>query len=196
METLARRRTLPMLVAAAATLAVPAAAVAARSGHAAHTVSDRTIRLSGDRVVGIGPFKPLSDRDGTLRGGIRAFGQPSTITSLGGGVGCDVRWRGLGLAARFAYFGSGGTACQGAYGRLQRATVTSRAWRTEGGLRVGDPSSTIRKRHPDARFRNRNWWLHTGSSEVGGGGEFPVLRAVVSRGRVTALTMQVGAAGD
>ena len=83
-------------------------------------------------------------RDGSLRGMIAAFDQPSTIRR---GTRyrevCYVSWRPIGLRASFYNLG-GANPCAPAEGRFGDALLTSRRWRTTVGLRVGDDVRRLR----------------------------------------------------
>ncbi len=162
----------------------------------AHAASSYTVATSGGSVARIGSFRPGVDP--TIGAATRAFGRPSSRTPTGDDV-CVVTWRRLRLRVVFASFGAarpGRTTCTSGVGRAQSVTLRGRRFRTWRGLRVGDRSATIPRRHPGARFRQGSWWLRTATSVVGDESEYGVLRAIVSRGRVTALTGWIGAAGD
>jgi hypothetical protein len=81
-------------------------------------------------------------------------------------------------------------------GAVQSSTVRGSRFRTWEGLRVGQPSATIRERHRSARFRRRAWWLQAAVSPFGDDSEYAVVSAIVSGGRVRALKGWIGAAGE
>jgi hypothetical protein len=154
-----------------------------------------TIRASQDVVTRIGAFNP--QRDATVGAAIRVFGPPSSRRHAG--EGCRVEWRALRLRIYFANFGvvtPVAPACAASTGLAQSFTVRRRRFRTWRGLRPGDRSSTIRERHPAARFRRGSWWLRTATSRSGVMSAYPVVEALVSGGRVGVLRGWVGAAGD
>jgi hypothetical protein len=82
----------------------------------------------------------------------------------------------------------------------QSAELSARSarFRTVRGLRVGDRSSSIRARHPNAEFRPPGFWaLVLARFPFGAGDEpAPVLSALVRGGRVFALTGYIGGAGE
>ena len=153
-----------------------------------------TIRTNGDGwITRIGSLRTRSTEGPTIAKAGAAFGRPTSVRPVGtGGVGCRVVWRGLRLRATFSSFG-GADAC--AEGFLQAATIRSRRFRTRRGLRVGDRSSTIRDKHPNARFRNNVWWIASAHSPYAGQ-RIPTIEALVQGGRVRVLRLWIGAAGD
>ena len=166
------------------------AAVATAEASAAYT-----IRTKDGWVHRIGA---LPARSATLAHAIEFFGTPSRTRPIGDGSdACRVAWRRLRLRATFADFGTG-DACDPAHGRLQVATIRSRRhFRTWRGLRVGDRSSSIRRKHPRARFRRRTWWISSAISPYGEeGARIPTVEAIVSGGRVRVLRLWIGGAGD
>ena len=136
-------------------------------------------------------------QDGSLRGAIRALGQPSRIVSTSS-ITCRVSWRGLGVRMGFYNLG-GADACSPRFGRFSHAVVRGLRWRTERGLRVGDPVRRLRALYPNARFRSRvpyavGWWLVARTSP--NGGRYPGLLARIRDGRVSALLVRYPAGGD
>lgn len=189
-SVLAGARRLGLCVAMAAALAatLPATADArARSF---------TIQTSKGFITSIGPLRLSGADGGTLARAMVVFGRPSQIRPVADGSdGCTVRWKRLGLNATFANFGIE-SACAPRGGRLQSATITSPRFRTSRGVRVGGRSSTIRDKHRLARFVDGSWWIAGATSPFGDEREIPTVRALVRGGRVWALKLWVGAAGD
>jgi hypothetical protein len=105
---------------------------------------------------------------------------------------CAVRWRRLRLVTKFTSFGGVQDFCN--QGFLQTAVTHSRRWRTWEGLRVGMPTSSVRTRHPGARFRRGRWVL--AAQSVIGTGASPTVEALVRGGRVSGFSIWVGGAGD
>jgi hypothetical protein len=99
------------------------------------------------------------------------------------------------LRATFANFGLA-NACTPTGGLLQSATVRSRRFRTTRGVRVGTRSRTIPEKHERARFVSGVWWIASVILPYGDETETPTIRALVRDGRVSALALYVGAAGD
>jgi hypothetical protein len=179
----------PALVTAAVTLA-PAASAPAQS-------SSFTIRTSDGAVARIGAFRPR--RSATLASAIRVFGRPSSVRLVAKRGSCNVTWRRLRLKIVFANLGgvlAGQTVCTPSVGVIDSFTARSSHFRTSAGLRVGSPSSRIPSLYPEAEFRSGSWWLVTAVSPFGDQSEYPVVRAIVSNGRVRALAGFVGAEGE
>jgi hypothetical protein len=150
-----------------------------------------TYRIGIDRqgfVNRLGPLRPHSHpypRDARA-----ALGTPSS-QKAGRGV-CRLRWSRLKLSALFTSFGGISDFCRD--GLFQSAVVRSRIWRTWEGLRVGMRSSRVPELHRGARFERGKWVL--ASQTVFGSEPAPTVSALVRRGRVTALSLFIGSAGD
>jgi hypothetical protein len=123
--------------------------------------------ISRDRAVG-----PVRVSSGTLAQAQAAYGAPTTIARRPNV--CIARWRRLRLSMQFLTFA--GDPC--ASGVLVLATVASRAWRTERGLRVGASKSRLLALYPRAKAKPDGRWLITRRAcrEVGGHA-FPGLKA-------------------
>ena len=147
-------------------------------------------------VSRIGPFRPAADP--RISAAIRAFGRPRSRTLEGGA--CRVDWRPLRLRIYFANFGAvrpGQTTCTASVGRAQTFVARGTRFRTVNGLRVGDPSSSIGRKHPEAQFRRGSWALVLARFPFGAADEpSPVLSARVGGGRVRALEGYIGGAGE
>lgn len=107
------------------------------------------------------------ERIGTLKGSMSyraaraAFGRPSSTkaVSVSGTAGfhaiCTVRWSHLRLLMAFTEENIVEARCDRRQ-RLFEAQIRGSRFRTDAGLRVGDPSRTVRAKHPSASFdRNR-----------------------------------------
>lgn len=178
--------TLLLGVAIGAALAPPA-----QAGPRSMTIVTRDFTVSR-----IGPFQ--ASRDGRLSAAIRAFGRPSSRVSTSR-VSCRVDWRRLRLRIYFANFGgvpSGKSVCSSSVGKAQTFVARGSRFRARNGVRVGDRSSSIRRKHPGARYRRGSWGLVFAVSPFGDGSPSPVLSARVSGGRVRALVGYIGAAGE
>ena len=177
-------------------LMLPATSTAAAdAGSARASASKFTIRIAKGSVTRIGAFR--TRRDATIGAAIRVFGPPSSQKLEG--EGCQVDWRRLRLRIYFANFGGHApdqTTCSPSVGLAQSFTVRGRRFRTWKGLRPGDRSSAVRRRHPNAAFRRGTWWLRTAVSRIGTESEYAVVEALVSGGRVGVLRGWIGAAGD
>ena len=88
------------------------------------------------------------------------------------------------------------SACSPQGGRLQAATIRSPRFRTTRGIRVGTASSTIPIKHKSAQFFNGAWWIASTTPPFGDGEEIATISAIVGGGRVRALRLWVGGAGD
>jgi len=162
---------------------------------AADAASTLTIEAGERTITRIGSFRPGADP--TIAAAERAFGEASATRDVG--EGCRVDWRRLRLRMYFANFGSvprDRGVCHPRVGKAQTFTVRGAHLRTWRGLRVGQRSSAVRRRHPAARFREGTWWLRSAVSQVGTSSEYAVLRAVVAAGRVRSLGGWIGAAGE
>lgn len=148
-----------------------------------------TIKVDSRGFVSqLGSLHPL--RHPFLRNARAAFGVPTTVSPSRGE--CRARWAKLRLKALFTSFGAISNFCRD--GRFQTAVVRSRVWRTWKGLRVGMRSSRIPELHPNAEFTRGKWVLATQS--VFGAEPSPTVTAQVRGGRVRALSLFIGAAGD
>jgi hypothetical protein len=158
--------------------------------------SSYTIRTSDGSITRIGSMPISGPNGGTLARATATFGRPSRIDPIGDGSdGCRIQWRRLRLKATFANF-SLESACSPSGGRLQLATVRSRRFRTTRGVRVGTRSWTIPLRHRNAEFVAGAWWIASVVLPFGTEEETPTIRALVRDGRVSALALYIGAAGD
>ena len=165
-----------------ATLAFAAAAPAAEA---------TSYRITVDRQGFVNRLGPLRTHSHPHPGDARAaFGRPSSQRA-GRGV-CRVKWSRLRLSTLYTSFAAITDFCRDGF--LQTAVVRSRIWRTWKGLRVGMRSSRVRALHRDARFERGKWVLATQS--VFGSEPAPTVSALVHGGKVTALSLFVGAAGD
>jgi len=173
-----------LLVATLAFAAPPTTATAA-SGY--------TIKTNSGSVARIGQFRP--SKNPTLSAAQRVFGPASAMKNEYGLSGCRVDWKRLRLRIHFLNLG-GQDACSPVYGFAQSFTVRSSRFRTWGGLRVGNRSSTILDKHPWAEYRDDKWWLTSAVSPFGDGGDYPVVSAITRGGRVRSLSGWIGAAGE
>lgn len=153
--------------------------------------TSRTILVSGEgQVASIGRLQARN----SLARAKQLFGKPSSQKRRGDTV-CTVRWSRIGLRISFVTFG-GGDPCR--LGHIQTGSVTKDRFTTTAGLAAGMASSEIRTRHPDARFRQGSWWIATTTFAAGATEDDPqpTVRAITKGGRITALSLFVGAAGD
>jgi hypothetical protein len=154
-----------------------------------------TIRTNQGAVARIGSFRPA--RDAKLAAAIRVFGQPSSrhLTKYSA---CIVKWRRIGLRITFVSYavGPGANICSPSVGLAQSFAARGSRFRTWAGLRPGMRSSRIPDLHPYAELRRGRWWLRTAVSPFGDQSEYAVVSALVSGGRVRALSGWIGAAGE
>lgn len=173
-------------------LAVCAPPTSASGATTAFTIVTRDYHVSR-----IGPFQPA--RDPRLSAAIRAFGRPSS-RKLDRST-CRVEWRRLRLQIMFENFGGvlpGQTTCTPSVGRAQGFVARSSRFRTVRHLRVGQPSSSIPIKHPNAEFQPEGFWALVLATFPFGDNEepAPVLNALVTGGRVIALAGYIGGAGE
>ena len=180
------RRVLMIGIPAIAVLAVAAAVAPALVGgsHSHRSAADPPARaaVSGVSVSRINRVSVIriahgsmltqlgawSLRDRTLGAATAAFGRPSSKRV---GRGCSLTWAHIALTVTSASGACEATAAV--------STITVRGmWRTWAGLRVGDPVSDIRARHPHASAHATAWWLPTAS-----------VAAIVRAGRVAAFRL-------
>ena len=89
----------------------------------------------------------------------RVFGPTSSRREIGDSA-CRVRWKRLGLEILFTSFDAPGPSrCRGTIGLAQSFKVRGKRFRTWHGLRVGQREAAVKRRHPDAKFRQGSWWL-------------------------------------
>jgi hypothetical protein len=81
-------------------------------------------------------------------------------------------------------------------GLAQSFAARGSRFRSWAGLRPGMRSSRIADLHPYAELRRGTWWLRTAVSPFGSESEYPVVQALVSGGRVRALSGWIGGAGE
>jgi hypothetical protein len=123
-----------------------------------------------------------------------AFGRPNTTRRVGRDE-CRAVWARIGLTLAFVDL-SGRSPCR--VGGLLVATAKSARWRTDRGLRVGDPVARIRALYPGARHfataPYAGWWLITRHTcPTTGSQAYPGLRARISAQHVSALVVTVAA---
>ena len=174
-------------MARAAVPALAALAVAAVVAVSAALASAPYVIRADERI---GPF--AVKRDGSMKGLRAAFGAPTLLRR--NGLSCFARWRPHGLAVELYNLG-GANPCSPA-GRFGAATMTGARWRTTVGLRIGDPSSRVRRLYRRATRRGAWFWLVTRRSLIGEGGPYPGLAAKIAGGRVVAFRVRYAAGGD
>ena len=139
-------------------------------------------------------------RDGTLRGAVDAFGEPSAKAR--NGEVCTVRWSRHGL--RIVFYNLGGrNPCRGKYGFFSNARAKGPHWKTNRGLGVGDSESRLQNLYPKAKFHSSKqgfwpagWWLVRRESQFGTGGHYPGLLAHMHDDEVQAFYVRYAAGGD
>lgn len=194
-----RRHLVPALAIGAGSFAALAgtAGAAEPSGVASGSPHSLTIETRQYFISRIGSFRP--QRDSRLSAARRAFGRPSRV-GLRGST-CRVDWRRLRLRIYFENFGvrrPGQTTCTSSVGKAQSFVARGPRLRTVRGLRVGQRSSEIRVKHPDAEFQEGFWALVLAQFPFGveDAGPSPVLSALTRDGRVSALAGYIGGAGE
>jgi hypothetical protein len=155
--------------------------------------TDFTIVVTGPEAgLRIGRFRHGAPAPAYPRA-VAAFGTPSsrgTDDPVESNL-CTVRWRGLGLDMGFAT--SAPKPCLA--GKLGRsgwfgASVYTRRWRTERGLRVGDSVAKLRRLYPRATFKDvppqAPYWVLESRTQAGRG-PVPYLVAETWGGTVLAI---------
>lgn len=157
----------------------------------------RTITIAGDERIGSYRVKA----DGSLGGAISAFGRPTALRRTSD-QSCTASWRTISLTI-FVYNLGGEDACTPRGGRFNRAIMRGPTWRTNKGLRVGDPVARLRQLYPSARFHRglryywpAGYWLVPRPERFGTGGTYPGLLAETRSGRVTGFQVRYQAGGD
>jgi hypothetical protein len=134
----------------------------------------------------------------SYRDAVKVFGMPSSRGTDYPGESnlCRVRWQRLGLEMGYAHSSPNPCALKKVraaawYG----ATIYSRRWRTERGLRVGDSVARLRRLYPKARFSENappqppSWGLvWEGEDETAGYS----ISADAWDGRITAIVVASG----
>jgi hypothetical protein len=160
------------------------------------TAAAATFTIRGDWKMGSFAVK----RDGTLRGAVDTFGQPSS--KVRNGEVCTARWSQHGL--RIVFYNLGGhNPCRGRYGFFSNARAKGPHWKTNRGLAIGDSGSRLKNLYPKARFHApeqgfwpAGWWLVRRESQFGTGGFYPGLLAHMHSGDVQAFYVRYAAGGD
>lgn len=185
----------PILLRGALVAAIGALALLAASTPSA-SAGSYTIRThNGGWISRIGPMRITGPAGGTLGRAISAFGAPSRTKHAPRSSACHVRWKRLKLKGLFANYG-GRSPCSRSGGKLQSATTRSPRFRTSRGVRVGSASETIPGKHHNAEFVDGAWWIASVQLPFGEGDEMATIKAIVAGGRVRALSLWVGAAGE
>jgi hypothetical protein len=83
----------------------------------------------------------------------------------------------------------------GSEARHWSTVITGEPWRTAKGLRIGDPSSQIRRLYPSARLAKGGFWWLVMLNYIPGTPPEPALRAKVRNGRVVAFYVWFPAGG-
>jgi hypothetical protein len=179
-------------------LLAPLAAAAVLLAGASEASAALTIRTKEGRITRIGTMRTQGVNGGRVMDATAAFGPATRIAPIGtsNSEACRVEWSPLKLRAIFANFG-GADPCGAETGRLQQATIRSRRFRTQRDLRVGDPSSTIKEKYPNAKFEDDVWVVMTAFYALGEEPRrIPTIEAIVKKGRIEVLRLHVYAAGD
>lgn len=170
-------------------LGVAATALLATAG-AGTATADFEIHVRGDgRIARLGEL--ADPAAASLPVARRAFGDPRPTQRAQ--ELCPARWPDIGLLINFVDLG-GGNPCT-SEGNAQSARVTTARWSTARGLHVGDRLARLRELYPKATRHGRAWWLVSRRSPFGEG-RFAPLAAVVADGRVRALEVWIGGAGE
>jgi hypothetical protein len=176
--------------------------VGVRCGHApvgvrvGSTAAGGVIRPWRWGINYLGSWHVGAKGNGTYSAAVRALGKPNSVTRVGGGT-CTARWRGLGLTIRFTTFGKA-TGCSGLFAQDGSITTDAghRHWRTAKRLRVGDSLAKLDRLYPKAiRLKGSRVIAYERHSPYSTG-RLDLITAQITRGRVSAFQLFIGAAGD
>jgi hypothetical protein len=172
----------PLVAAVALVLAAGLSAAAP----AAAAPADLVVAGDGRGATAVGPLRPRLDA--TRAAAIRAFGPAYAV-----GRQCRYAWRGLGLTVLMENLGATGGPC--AYAQVAYVSgANAGRWRTARGLRVGMSLPVLRRLYPAATRHGTYWWVVRGF--LPGVGPYGVISARVVGGRVVALRVWIGGAGE
>lgn len=154
--------------------------------------ADRVIVATGDvhqRRIGSYYYKrDHTSPRGDYAAAVESFGKPSSFHRSANL--CHTRWNALGLEIDFVnVMGPCSTKLLRKSGLWYGASVTSKRWTTDRGLRVGDSLERLRSLYPKARHvggpKSASRWVlaHWREQEL----DFELLDAEVRGGRVTAI---------
>ena len=108
---------------------------------------------------------------------------------------CRGTWRGLGLTIQFESFSIADSCGEG---RAQSAVVKGlagrRSWRTQRGLRIGDPYSKLKRLYPNARREPAARVIVYQRDPVIGDGA--IITALIRNRRVASFRLWIGGAGE
>lgn len=167
-----------------------------RDSHCAIAGPERKLRKLGP--VDVDTNSPAADT--MFRDFKRVVGRPEEVDQIREG-GLTASYLG-GHAGRFAFVSFGDVERPGQL-QLQYATLTGRRWVTGKGVRVGSTLTRIKQRYGNQAYkvpdplRKGTWWRlagHCGYPLVDG--PVNVIEARITGGRVSALMVWIGAAGD
>ena len=182
---------LVLLIAGAVLVAAAAARVAQSSGPAGN---DSTF-VFRERA---GPYHYWGKRRGgrAFQAAVTAFGRPSARgKSEPTSRICTIRWESRGIDVDFIRAAGCGDRALRRDGYWIGMRLWGIEWKTQRGLRVGDPVRKIRELYPDARYVSRPpnaayWELLARQSKDFG--RIPLLEAHIGAGRVTAIDVPPG----
>lgn len=115
----------------------------------AHAASN-IIRTENGGVAALGAWNLKTDH--TYHGARAAFGRPATFRRVWDMPLCAATWRRPKLEITFDLK-------HGRCGAVQVFTVSERTWRTDRGLRIGDPTGRVPQLYPQATFSATEWDL-------------------------------------
>jgi hypothetical protein len=142
--------------------------------------------------------------DPILSQAIQVFGAPSSTQAIRPGIArasvadCAATWNQIGLRATFTTLGFSRGACDPEKA-VWTASVADKKWRTQRGLRVGDPKSRILKLYPNAKWHKATGWtlvLKYWSSGVERPKGVQSVSATVSHGRISSFRLYVNTQGE
>lgn len=168
-------------------LAIVALSIASASAAADYEIH---VKPSGE-VARIGELRDPAAA--SLPSVTKLFGAPAG-TPRRDHASCPARWPGIGLRVLFVDLG-GGNPCTTA-GNAQSATLTAARWSTSRGLHVGDSVAKAQRLYPNARRLHGQLALISRPSPFGDHGRLVPLGATMAGGKVKALQVWLGGAGE
>lgn len=142
--------------------------------------------ILGDHAVGSWDFKPAggdANQAGRLSTAVAAFGEPPSLAVIDNL--CVASWPDLGLSVKFFYSGD---PCEASPGTVVEIDLKGQ-WKTDKGLKVGDPVADIQRAYPNARVRKDGSWalVTVNAAELG---SLATLAAVVDGDTISGFRLQ------
>jgi hypothetical protein len=181
-----RRIQIAILVAALATLLVPATSASAASDH--------LIVIKHRKIRSFGGFAPQGPAPNTTAAA-DVFGTGVVLVDTENL--CYVSYASEGVTISFVNLGAPGfSACDPSAGKAQVMVASAPGWRTNRGLAVGDRLKRVKRLYRERKLKRGVWELVGKHSFIGTSGHQVVLAAFVTSGRVTGFKAFPLSAGE